>query len=712
MKFRCVVSTAFFLLLLSLSATPSHGEEETLCLIPPVAQKIPKEFREHGNIRIDNYFWMKERDSKEVLDYLHAENEYAERYMSRFGNLEEVLFEELKGRVPQEDDTVPYRKNGYYYYQRFEEGKEYAIGCRKNGSLQAPEEIFLDANRLAEGYSFFNLDNWAVSPDGNLVAYAVDTVGRRKYDIYIKNLATGQMIGGEPIHNVTPNFVWANDNRTLFYTRQHPETLRWYQVFRHTAGGDPSGDILVYEEKDAIFGVAVDKTSSDRYILLWIDQTVSNEYRYIDADYPESEPVLFAARERNHEYQVDHAGDQFYIRTNYNAKNFRVMTASPGRTARADWMELVPHREERLIEGILPFRDHLVVSGRVDGLARMEILLLADGTSHEIEFDEPAYHAWTGDNYEVDTPVLRYHYSSMTTPETVYDYNMESREKTQMKREKIPGGFDPAQYVAERVMVPARDGSLVPMSLLYRKGLKLDGSNPAHVYAYGSYGLTSDAEFVSHRFTLVDRGFLYAIAHTRGGDMLGRQWYEDGKLMKKKNTFTDFIDCSDYLVQKGYTSKELLFCRGGSAGGLLVGAVINMRPDLFKGAVADVPFVDVVTSMLDDTIPLTTSEYDEWGNPNEKEAYNYMLSYSPYDNVEAREYPALLITAGYHDSQVQYWEPAKWAAKMRAMKTDTNTLLLRTNMSAGHGGAYGRFERYREYAFIYAFMLGLIGIEE
>lgn len=700
------------LCLFLLAAGPARSDDRGggACVIPPTAPKKPKEFHEFGHTRVDDYYWMRERDSAAVLDYLRAENDYAERYMSRYGDLVDRLFEELKGRETPRDDTVPFLQDGYYYYDRFEEGKEFAVHCRRKGSLDSPEEVFLDENELAEGHDFFHMNGWAVTPDGKRVAYAVDTMGRRKYTIVVRSIESGELLGGS-IRDVTSAFAWANDNRTLFYAKQHPETLRWYRIYRHDAAGDPAEDFLLYEEEDETFDVSVSRSMSGRYILIRSEQTLSDEYRYVDADEPLGEPVLFAPRQRDMEYRVDHAAGRFFIRTNRDAVNFRVMTATPGATGRDEWKEIVPHREERLIESVLPFDRFLVVSGREGGLTRLEIVPLDGGDRYDIEFDEPAYYIETGDNREPETKVLRFVYSSMTTPETVFDYDVENRERTLLKRKPVGGDFDPGDYVTERVAVPARDGARVPMTLLYRKGIEKDGANPVHLYGYGSYGWTTDPRFHAHRFTLVDRGFIYALAHVRGGDILGRQWYEDGKLLKKKNTFYDFIDCAEYLIDQGYTSKELLTAQGGSAGGLLIGAVVNMRPDLFRAAVADVPFVDVITTMLDDSIPLTTAEYDEWGNPNEKEAYEYMLTYSPYDNVAAKDYPALLITAGYHDSQVQYWEPAKWAAKLRGYDTGTEPILLKTNMSAGHGGAYGRFESYREYAFMYAFLIGVLGVD-
>ncbi len=674
---------------------------------PPVAKIIPTKLEKHEHVRTDNYFWLKERDKPEVIDYLKAENQYTEAVMAHTANLQAKLFDEFKTRIKQTDESAPYRKDGYFYYSRVEQGKDYPIYCRRKGSRDAPEKVLIDVNQVAAGHGFCSVPPPAVTTSGAIMAYAVDLVGRRFYDVRFRNLETGEEYK-DVIRNVTGNVVWAEDNKTLFYSRQHPETLRSYQIFRHVLGADPAGDTLVFEEKDETFSTYVLKTKSKKYILIASRQTLSAEYRFLDAAKPVGEFRVFLPRQRDHEYQIDHFGDQFYIRTNLAAKNFRLMKTPVARIDVANWKEVLPHRADVFFEDMEIFKDHLVVSERKAGLIQLRVMPWSGQGEHYIDFGEPVYVAATSQNYDLDTPLVRYDYSSLTTPNSVYDYNMVTREKKLVKRDEVLGGFDPVNYQAERLFATARDGTRVPISLVYRKGFRKDGKAPLLLYGYGSYGISTDPNFSAYRVSLLDRGFVYAIAHVRGGQEMGRSWYEDGKLLKKKNTFTDFIDCADYLVKEQYTSPERLFAEGGSAGGLLMGAIFNMRPDLFEGVVAHVPFVDVVTTMLDDSIPLTTAEYDEWGNPNEKPYYDYMVSYSPYDNVAAKHYPNLLVTTGLHDSQVQYWEPAKWVAKLRTMKTDKNRLLLKTEMEAGHGGASGRDKRYKETAFIYAFLLDLV----
>jgi oligopeptidase B len=567
----------------------------------------------------------------------------------------------------------------------------------------------IDSNERAAGHGFYSVGSREVSSNGEILAFAEDTVGRRFYTIRVKNLATGEMLPDD-IPQVTGNLAWANDNRTFFYGKQDPMTLRAYRVYRHTLGTDPSADRLVYEEKDNTFDCHVFRTKSKEYLMIASTQTLSSEYRYLDAGAPADTFAVFLPREPRHEYSVDHFGDHFYIRTNDGAKNFRLMKTPVAHTAKENWVEVVPHRGDVLLEGFEIFRDHLVIVERAGGLIRMRIRPWSGDGEHSIDFGEPAYMAFLSTNMEIDTSVLRYGYTSMTTPTSTYDYDMVTREKTLLKRDEVLGGFKPEDYVTERLSARASDGKMVPLSIVYRKGLKKDGKNPLLLHGYGSYGASMDATFSSPRLSLLDRGFVYALAHVRGGEELGREWYEDGKMLNKKNTFTDFTACAEHLIGEGYTAPDRLFAQGGSAGGLLMGAVVNMRPDLFRGVIANVPWVDVVTTMLDESIPLTTSEYDEWGNPNVKEYYDYMLSYSPYDNVALKAYPAMLVTTGFHDSQVQYFEPAKWVAKLRALKTDDNQLLLRTKMEAGHGGVSGRYRQYRETAFMYAFMLDLAGV--
>ncbi|MCP4661290.1 MAG: S9 family peptidase [bacterium] len=681
---------------------------------PPMAKVVPHELEQHGHVRTDNYYWLRERDNPEVIAYLEAENAYATGVMQHTEALQETLYQEIVGRIKQDDESVPFKRDDYYYYDRVVEGGEYPLFCRKKGSLEADEQIMLDANELASGHEFFAIRGLRVSSGQDLLAYAVDTVGRRFYTLHIKNLTTGEMLA-DTIANISGNAAWANDNQTLFYTRQHPETLRRYQVYRHVVGADPAQDELVYEETDETFSVGVSKTKSKRYLMINSDHTLSNEYRILEADDPTGEFRILEERRRGHEYSVDHYGDHFYIRTNHEAKNFRLMKTPVTATGRDHWQEVIPHRDDVYLNGFELFRDHLVVSERRAGLLRMRIMPQADEGAegeHYLDFGEPAYLAFPTDNYDFDTPVVRYRYSSLTTPWSTFDYNMETREKTLLKQVEVVGDFDSANYETERLSATARDGRSIPVSVVYRKGTPKDGSRPLLLYGYGSYGNTLDATFRPPLLSLLDRGFIFAMAHIRGGQVFGREWYEDGKLLRKMNTFTDFIDVAEHLVEQHYTRPDRLFANGGSAGGLLMGAVLNLRPDLFHGVVTRVPFVDVITTMLDPAIPLTTREYDEWGDPNDKEYYDYMLAYSPYDNVEAKDYPHLLVTTGLHDSQVQYWEPAKWVARLRATKTDHNRLLLRTNMEAGHGGASGRFKRHRETALSYAFLLDLAGITE
>jgi oligopeptidase B len=694
------------------AATPAPAPADRPA--PPVAKRVPHPLEAHGHVRADDYYWLRDREDPEVVAYLEAENAYTEAMTAHTAALREGLFHEIVARIPQVDESAPYRLDGYWYYRRFEEGEEYPVYARRKGSLEAPEEVMLDVPAMAEGHSFYAVAGLAVSPDGRTLAFAVDTVGRRKYTLRFKDLATGEMLPDE-LPEKTPNVAWAGDGKTVFYTAQHPETLRWYRIYRHVLGSDPATDVLVYEEPDEEFSSHVFRTKSREFLVIGSEQTESSEYRYLRADDPTGDFRVFLPREPGHEHSIDHAGGRFYVRTNDGAKNFRLASTPVDDTSRTSWTEVIPHRSEVYLGAFQVFRDHLVVAERRDGLNRLRVMPLAGrsdgaaGEDHYVGFDEPAYAAFLTDNHEYDSPTVRFSYSSMTTPWSVYDYDLRSRERTLVKRDEIGGGFDPALYRTERLYAPARDGRKVPVSIVYRAGAEPDGSRPLLLHGYGSYGATMDPSFSSARLSLIDRGFVYAIAHVRGGQVYGRDWYEDGRLLKKKNTFTDFIDAAEFLVAQGWADPERLYAQGGSAGGLLMGAVVNLRPDLWDGVVAQVPFVDVVTTMLDPAIPLTTGEYDEWGDPNDKTYYDYMLSYSPYDNVEAKAYPSLLVTTGLHDSQVQYWEPAKWVAKLRALKTDGHPLLLKTNMEAGHGGTTGRFKSQKETAFIYAFLLDLAG---
>jgi len=676
--------------------------------VAPVVEKKPYELEAHGDVRIDDYYWLRERTNPEVLAYLEAENAYTAAVLVPTEDLQTELFEELKNRISPDESTVPALYDGYYYYKRYEKDLEYPIHCRREGSSEAPEEIILDANQIAEGHDFCSVRGLAVSSDTNLLAWAVDTVGRRKYTIRLTNLETGEAMT-DVIPEVTGNLVWANDNRTLFYAKQDPETLRSYRIYRHVLGTDPSEDVLVFEESDPTFSVNVWKTRSENYIMIQSEQTLASEFRFLDAGDPTGEFRIIAPRERDVEYSVSHAGHRFIIKTNLGAENFRLMEAPVANPGREKWRELIPGRDDVFIQGVEVFHDFMVVTERRDGLRHLRIIPWDGGDEYEVRFDEPAYVTWVDENYEFETSVLRYGYASLNTPETIYDLDLVTQERTLMKQEEIRGGFDAANYSVERLMAPAQDGVEVPISLVYRTGIERDGSNPTLLYAYGSYGSSMEAWFRPQVVSLLDRGFVYAIAHVRGGQELGRWWYEDGKLLKKKNTFTDFIDCGGFLVEEGYTSPDRLFAMGGSAGGLLMGAVANMAPELFAGIIAHVPWVDVVTTMLDDEIPLTTAEFDEWGDPRQREYYDYMLSYSPYDHVAAKGYPAMLVTTALEDSQVQYFEPAKWVAKLRAMKTDDNPLLLKIEMAAaGHGGVSGRFKKYHETALEYAFMLQVL----
>ena len=700
----------------------------------------------HGVVRVDDYHWLRERDNPEVTAYLEAENEYTRAVMAPSEALQETLFAEIKRRVKQTDMSVPYREGAYTYYTRYEDGCEYPIYCRRpidrpqasprpspppitHASLGAgrgrarnlsgswtdlaepegAEQVLLDVNRLAEGHDFCQVSGREISPDQRLLGYATDLEGRRIHTIRVKDLTTGETLADE-LTGVTSNLVWANDSRSLFYTCQDPTTLRWFRVYRHRLGASQADDTLVYEEPDETFNCKVGKSRSKRYLLIASYQTVSTEYRYLDADAPDRSFSLFLPRERDHEYHLDHYRDRFYIRTNRDARNFKLVEAADGQSDPDTWVELIPHREDVLLEAFELFAHHLVVEERRGGLVHLRVRPWVGEGAHDITFDEPTYDAYLSTNREPDTLVLRFGYESLTTPVSTYDYDMVTRTRTLRKREEVLGDFDPSRYRAERLTATAPDGESIPISLVSRAGTPREGTNPVLLYGYGAYGISIDATFNSARLSLLDRGFVYAIAHVRGGQELGRRWYDDGRLGHKRNTFSDFIACAEHLVAARFTSPERLFAIGGSAGGLLVGAVINMRPDLFAGAVVQVPFVDVVTTMLDDSIPLTTGEYDEWGNPLERAAFDDILVYSPYDNVEPKDYPSLLVLAGLHDSQVQYWEPAKWVAKLRALKTDGNRLLLKTSMDAGHGGVSGRYRRYRDTALQYAFLLAEAGL--
>ncbi len=682
----------------------------------PLAEKKPKELVAHGDTRLDPYYWMndyfkKGPDSTKVVEYLTAENKYYDTMMAGTRDLQEKLYNEMKGRIKDKDESVPVFKNGYFYYTRTVEGKDYYVSCRKKGSLDAPEEIMLDVNAMAEGHNYFSVGGSSVSPDNKLLAYGVDTMSRREYTIYIKNLETGE-IYKDAISRTQSDPTWAADNKTIFYTSKNPVTLLSEKIKRHVLGTDAANDVVVYTEKDPTNYIWVSKTKSDKYIIISSQATLSAEHRFLRADQPMGDFKIFQPRIKEVLYEVDHANDKFYVRTNKDARNFKIVTTPETKTDTSAWTEMIAHSDTVLIEGIELFKNFLVVSERRRGLSQLHVINTQNKDEHFVEFAEPTYAAFSMNNPEYNTDTMRYRYTSLVTPATVYDYNMATRQQKMMKQQEVVGGYDKTQYQSERLYAKATDGTSIPISVVYKKGFKKDGTMPLLLYAYGSYGASMDAGFNSNMLSLLNRGFAYAIAHIRGGQEMGRYWYEDGKMLKKKNTFTDFINSAEFLLENKFTSKQHLYAMGGSAGGLLMGAVINMRPDLWNGVVAQVPFVDVVTTMSDASIPLTTNEYDEWGNPANKEHYDYMKSYSPYDNVTAKAYPNMLVTTGLHDSQVQYFEPAKWVARLRELKTDSNHLFLYTNMEAGHGGASGRFKVLRDRAREYAFLFALEGIRE
>jgi len=675
----------------------------------PAPEKRPVTLELHGDSRVDNYFWLRERENPEVIAYLEAENAYTEEALSPYKGLQDGLVDEMKARMKQDEESAPYKRGDYFYYVRYVEDSEYPIYARKEGSLDAPEQVMLDVNALAGDADYFAVRGFSVSPDDRIAAYGVDTAGRRFYDLYFLDIETGELLG-DKIDDTTSNFEWANDSQTILYGKQHPETLRSYQVFRHRLG-EPD-DTLVYEEEDETNNLYVSKSLSSAFFYLTSAQTLSTEVRYVSADSPDDAPKLFLPREENHEYFLTDGADRFYVISNDEAKNFKLMEAPLDDTSKDAWIEVVAHRDSALIEDVNVFQDYLVVTIVENGLTQMEVTERASGATRRIDFDEEVYTASSDDNYEFDSDLFRYSYESLTTPESTYDYSLGTQAHTLIKERAVVGSFDRSNYKTERLFATAREGTQVPVSIVYRDGMEKDGQNPLLQYAYGSYGSSTSPYFSSDRLSLLDRGFVYAIAHIRGGSEMGREWYYDGRQLKKKNTFTDFVDVSNHLIDEGYTSPEHLYAYGGSAGGLLMGAVLNMAPELYKGVFAAVPFVDVVTTMLDEDIPLTSGEWDEWGNPNEKEYYEYMLSYSPYDNVRKTDYPNILVTTGLHDSQVQYWEPAKWVAKLREYKTDDNLLVLKTDMSAGHSGKTGRFRRLEDTALYYSFFLGLEDIRE
>jgi len=680
---------------------------------PPLATVKPKALEKHGDVRIDNYYWLNERENPEVIDYLNKENEYYRNMTAHTEQFRAALFEEMKARIKEDDSSVPYFYNGYWYITRFEKGKDYPIHSRKKGTLDAKEEILFDCNEMAKGHSYFHLGGLNISEDNVWAAFGVDTVSRRQYTIQIKNLVTGEILPVK-IENTTGGSTWAGDNKTLFYTRKDEVTLRSDKIYKHILGSDPKNDAMIYFEKDDTYTTFIYKEKSKKYLVIGSNSTMTSEFRILDAKNPDGEFKIFQPRTRGLEYSISHFGDKWYVLTNKDkATNFKLMITPENDTGKANWKDLIAHREDVLLEDIEMFKNYLVISERSNGLNKIRIRPWDGSGEYYLPFNIETYSAEIGTNPDFDTDVVRYAYQSLATPSSVIDFNMKTREKTVLKEQEVLGGkFDKNNYTEERIWATAEDGTKIPISMVYRNNIKKDGNNPLLLYAYGSYGASMDPYFSSIRLSLLDRGFIFAIAHIRGGEDLGRDWYENGKLMKKKNTFTDFIDCSKYVIAQKYTSPKHLYAEGGSAGGLLMGVIVNMAPELYNGVIAQVPFVDVITTMLDDTIPLTTGEYDEWGNPNDKKYYHYMKSYSPYDNIKAQKYPNMLVTTGLHDSQVQYWEPAKWVAKLRVTKTDNNLLFLDTNMEAGHGGASGRFEALKEVAKEYSFLLDLEGIKK
>lgn len=703
--------------------TESNKKAENPDMKPPIAKKLAEELSAHGDTRIDNYFWMRlsdeQKESKtpdeqtqEVVAYLNAENAYTEAVMKHTEDLQKKLYDEIVGKIKQDDQSVPVSYNGYSYYSRFEEGEDYGLNCRIALTENAEEEIMLNQPEMAKGHAYFSLGDYEVSEDNELCAYSIDTISRREYTIHVKNLKTGEVLA-DKIDKTSGRITWANDNKTFFYTKQDPVTLRSFQVYKHVLGTDPSTDELVFEETDETFNTYVFKSKSRKYLMIQSSQTLSTEIRFLDADTPNGEWKMLQPRERNLEYAADHYDLDFYIVTNLDAKNFRLMRTPVEKPSKENWEEVIEHRDNVLLEGIDIFKNQLVVTERENGLLRLRVMPWSGLDEHYIAFEDPTYTVYTTSNPEFDTEILRYNYTSLTTPSSVYDYNMVSKDRELLKQQEVlDENFAPDNYESERIFANAKDGTKIPISIVYKKGFKKDGSAPVLLYGYGSYGATMDPWFSIARLSLMDRGVAFAVAHIRGGQEMGRDWYENGKMLNKMNTFTDFIDCGQFLIDNKYTSAPHLYAQGGSAGGLLMGAIINLKPEIWNGVLAAVPFVDVVSTMMDETIPLTTGEFDEWGNPKDSIYYEYIKSYSPYDNIEAKAYPNLLITTGYWDSQVQYWEPAKWIAKLRDMKTDDNILIMDCNMDVGHGGASGRFERIKEIALEYAFILDLEGIYE
>ena len=722
MKRTLLLSLYAFIILSACQDSHPRTDMQTQENAPPIAERKDSLLEAHGNTRVDPYFWMRLTDqqkiandpdiqTKKVVQYLEDENTYTSEVMKPTDSLQQQLFEEMTGRIQKDDASVPYLKNGYWYYTRFEEAQEYPIYCRKKGSLDAEESIMLNVNQLAQGYDYYAVGGLRISKDNNILAYAVDTLSRRVYTYKFLNLETGKLLDDE-ITNTEPGGAWSNDNLTFYYTTKNNVTLLSEKIWRHQLKTDQKEDNMMYHEQDPSFYISVKKSKSDDYIVISCRSTLITDYHILSAQEPTGTFRQFTPRNGPHEYSIEHFKDKFYVLTNWEAQNFKLMETSQEATDLENWSTLISNNPDTLLSSIQVFSEHLVISQRSNALTSLKVIHQETGNHHEVSFDEPAYVVFPTTNTEFNTTKLRFIYASLTTPNTTFEYDMNNRSKTILKETQVMGGHDPSKYETERLFAEGRDGTQIPISLVYKKGLVKSDQNPLLLYAYGSYGNSTDPWFSSIRLSLLDRGFIYAIAHIRGGQEMGRKWYEEGRMFKKKNTFYDFIDCAAYLSNEGYTSASHLYAQGGSAGGLLMGAVINMAPEYFNGIIAAVPFVDVISTMMDESIPLTTAEFNEWGNPKNLESYEYMHSYSPYDQVRAQAYPNLLVTTGYFDSQVQYWEPAKWVAKLRTYKTDENLLLLKTNMAAGHGGASGRYRRYENVALQYAFLLSLEDINE
>jgi oligopeptidase B len=707
MNGKRLAGLAIVLIALAVLLMPLMASAE---LKPPVAKIVPKIDSSFGDIRTDNYFWLRNKENPEVINYIKAENAFTDSVMKPTEALQKSLYDEMLARIKETDLSLPDKHKDFYYYSRTEKGKAYATFCRKKGTLDAPEEIILDQNKLAEGKKFLSLGALDVSPDQNLLAFSTDTLGNERYELVVKNLSTGQMLPDKVV-NTENTIAWGNDNKTLFYVTRDEEANRPFKLWRHVLGTDSKDDKLVYHEKDSAFSVSISRTRSEGYLLMGLGSITTTEFWYLDANHPDGDFKLLQARRPDVQYQVEHHGDNFVILTNDGARNFKLMQTPIAATGKENWKELIPYNDSVFVEGYDVFNDWLVAYERIKGLQQIMVMNWKTGDKHFVEFPEPVYATNQGTNIDYKTDVLRFGYMSMVTPRSIYDYNMSTRKMELKKQTQVLGGYDPKKYEQAHVYAKADDGALVPICLVYKKGLVKDGSAPLWLYGYGAYGISTDPWFSSSRISLLDRGFVFAIAQIRGGAEMGRQWYEDGKEMHKKNTFTDFIACAEYLVKEKYTSPAKLVANGGSAGGLLMGAITNMRPDLFKIVVAEVPFVDLINTELDASLPLTVEEWEEWGDPNKEADYKYMKSYSPYDNVVAKAYPNMLIEGGLNDTRVSYWEPTKWTAKLRALKTDTNRLLLKIEMGSGHGGVSGRYDQLKNLAFDYAYVFDVLGIK-